>query len=116
MRRPRRRPVYYTVSAMYDGTVLAARPIRKPTARSMKDVGSKLGADNVCIEWLDNYVGAFKSDDEGRFRFFDIMANRLNTRRAIRELIQPQVEVVQQELAAIREQLAQIESRLNDKI
>ncbi len=115
MRRKQRKPVYYTVTGLNDGTVMAAYPVRKPAARIMKRDGQKLDADNVCREFLGNYVGAFKFDDDGRFRFFDIMANRLNTRRAIRELILPEMQAVREEIAALRSDIRDRVATLSER-
>lgn len=55
----------------------------------MKRDGDRLDEDNVCKDFMGSYVGSFNFDGPGRFRFFDIMANRLNVRRAIREIALP---------------------------
>jgi len=49
-----------------------------------------------------NYVGTFDMQDPGRFRFFDLLANRLNTRRAVREIVTPELEALQKEVAELR--------------
>lgn len=115
MPRNRRRPVYYTVSSLNDGTVLAARPVRKPTDRVMKRDGQKLDEDNVCRDFMGSYVGSFKGDDPGRFRFFDIMANRLNMRRAIRELALPEIQVLQAEVQGLREEVRALTATLSER-
>lgn len=111
----RRRPVYYTATSMNDGTVLAAYPVRKPAARIMKRDGDKLDDDGVCKEFLGSHVGSFDFNDPGRFRFFDIMANRLNTRRAIREIVEPSLTAIQGEVFALRNELRELRALLNDR-
>ncbi len=111
-RKRNRRPVYYTITSMNDGVVLSAYPVRKPASRIMKRDGDSLDEDNVCKEFAGSYVRAFKSDDPGRFRFFDIMANRLNMRRAIREVAMPKLEAVEAEVAALRIELAELKAML----
>ena len=115
MRRQRRKPVYYAVTGLNDGTVMAAYPVRKPAARIMKRDGQKLDADNVCREFMGNYVGAFKLDDPGRLRFFDIFANRLNARRAMRELILPEIQAVREEIAALRDEIRHLAATLSER-
>jgi len=107
-----RRPVYYTVTSMNDGTVLSAYPVRKPVARIMKRDGDRLDEDNVCKDFTGSYVGPFKFDDPGRCRYFDIMANRLNMRRAIRELTLPKLEAVEAEVVALRNDISELKAML----
>ena len=111
----RRKPVYYTASSMNDGTVLAAYPVRKPAARIMKRDGDKLDDDGVCKEFVGSYVRSFDFNDPGRFRFFDIMANRLNTRRAIREVVLPELKVIQAEVAALRDEVRELKTVLSQR-
>jgi hypothetical protein len=115
MRRKRRRPVYYSASSMNDGTVLAAHPIRKPADRIMKRDGDRLDADGVCQEFVGSRTNSFRFDDPGRFRFFDLMANRLNTRRAIRELVQPQLESLHAEVADLKAQVQELVTLLSSQ-
>ena len=57
----------------------------------------------------------FTSDDPGRFRFFDIMANRLNMRRAIREVALPKLEAVEAEVMALRNEISELKAMLFEK-
>lgn len=102
MRRHKRKPVYYSASSMNDGTVMAAYPIRKIPERIMKRDGYALDEDGVCREFMGSYVKSFDMNDPGRLRFFDIFANRLNTRRAIREIAVPEIKALRQEVADLR--------------
>jgi hypothetical protein len=52
MRRQRRRPRYYYASSLFDGTVLAAYPIRKPAPKIIKRDNLKIDEDGVCGESL----------------------------------------------------------------
>jgi hypothetical protein len=81
----------------------------------MKRDGQKLDEDNVCRDWMGSYVVSFRSDDPGRFRFFDIMANRLNMRRAIRELALPQIQTIQAEVKDLREQVRALTAMLTGR-
>jgi hypothetical protein len=115
MSKRRRRPVYYTLISMNDGTVLSAYPIRKPASRIMKRDGDRLDADYVCKDFMGSHIGSFKFNDPNRFRFFDIMANRLNTRRAIRELALPEIQALQAEIAGLRNEIGQLRSMIWSK-
>ena len=111
MRRPRRRPVYYSAMSLNDGTVLTAYPMRKPGPKRMKQDHLKIDADSVCEEWLSPGWELSDSYNEVRFRFQNILATKLNIRRAIREMILPVLTDMQQEIAALRAQLDRIEGR-----
>lgn len=114
-RKHRRRPVYYAVTSMNDGAVLSAYPVRKPASRIMKRDGDRLDEDNVCRDFTGSYAGAFTSDESGRFRFFDILANRLNMRRAIREVVLPTLEAVEAEVMALRNEISELKALLFEK-
>ena len=116
MRRPRRRPIYYSTIALRDGTVLSAYPQRKPAQRIMKRDGIRIDADNVFRE-ID-ISGDFMSDanNQGRTRFQDIVANRINLQRTIRELVLPRLETVESQVAEIKTQLDRIEGLLKSLI
>ena len=115
MRKQRRRPAYYMAVSESDGTVLSAHPIRKIPDRIMKRDGQQLDEDGVCKEHLNSHVGSYDFDDPGRFRFFDIMANRLNMRRAVREIAVPEITALRSEVAELREQIRQLTAALAGK-
>lgn len=112
MRRPRRRPMHYTAQTLYDGTIIAAYPIRKPVPKIIKRDNLKIDEDGITNDLMD--AGKHISDwqNETRFRFQNILANRLNTRRAIRELVLPELSEVRDQVASMKEQLDRIESIL----
>ncbi|MCC7408386.1 MAG: hypothetical protein IT442_09950 [Phycisphaeraceae bacterium] len=115
MRRQRRRPVYYTVISDNDGTVLAAYPIRKIPDRIMKRDGQRLDEDGVCKEFMGSRVRSCDVNDPGRTRFFDIMANRLNARRAVREIAVPEIKALRDEVTELRKQVRQLTEFLSRK-
>jgi hypothetical protein len=112
MRRQRRRRVHYTGTEVSDGTVLAAYPSRKPSKRTMKERGWKIDDDGVCIKASDSWIGEFHVTDPGRLRFFDIIANRLNMRRSIREIALPKIEALQKEIHELKDEVRQLTSFL----
>jgi hypothetical protein len=107
MRRPRRRPIHYMVSALHDGTVTSALPIRKPSKQQFKQERHRVDPDGVTIESASSGRQYANVDDPGRVRFIDLMASNLNTRRAIRELVLPRIEEV---LAEVRRLHARIDA------
>ena len=115
MRRPQRRPMYYWASSLLDGTVLGTFPMRKPLPKVIKREHLKIDEDGICKESLD--PGKWLCDDtrSNRFRFQDIVANRHNTRRAIRELALPELAAIREEVAAMRSQLDRIERLLGER-
>ena len=112
MREIRRRPIHYSVSCLHDGTVLAAYPIRKPSARILKRDGRRIDDDKVCVEFPGSGMELSDVRNETRTRFQDILANALNTRRAIRALLSPELNSLADEIAQVRSQLAQIVERV----
>jgi len=78
MRRQRRRRMHYRASSLFDGTVLAAYPIRKPTPKTIKRDKLRIDEEGVAIEWLGAGREVSNVQHENRFRFMNIIANRLN--------------------------------------
>jgi hypothetical protein len=93
---------------MNDGTVMAAFPIRKPPERKMKERGWRMDKDGVCEESRGSYLRRIDFNDPGRIRFFDIMANRLNTRRSIREIVLPEIKALQNEIQELRREIREL--------
>ena len=112
MRRQRRRHMHYSVHCLYDGTVIAAFPVRKPIPKVIKRDKIRIDEDGVCREWAD--AGKELSDvrNDARMRFQNIIATRLNTRRAIREIVSPQLLRLQEDIDNIWSQLDEIRGLL----
>lgn len=112
MRRPRRRAMYYSASSLHDGTILAAHPMRKPAPRIMKRDGMRTDDDGVTQEF--SRAGRELSDwnNETRMRFQDVVANRLNTRRAIRDLVLAPLAEMKTEMATLRMEIARLTQAL----
>ncbi len=49
-------------------------------------------------------------------RFQDIIANRLNTRRAIRDLLLPAINEMQNELAELKAEMAELKAALREAV
>lgn len=108
MRRPRRRKMHYYASSLHDGTVIAAFPIRKPAARILKRDGFRIDADGVATEFTRNGRELSDCRNETRCRFQNIVATSLNTRRAIRDLILPELAALHEEVANLRAEIADL--------
>lgn len=115
MRRPRspKRPMHYLVRRLNDGTVLAACPIRRPAPRIMKRDGLRVEADGITR--VHSGAGKELSDwnNETRFRFQDIIATNLNTRRAIRELVLGPLIELRKEMAELRAEVDRLHGLLS---
>jgi hypothetical protein len=74
--------------------------------------GTRIDDDLVCQE-LHYGSHDFKQwEVEQRVRFSDILANRLNMRRAIRELVLPELATMQQSLAELSARFDRVEAAL----
>lgn len=111
MPRPRRRPTYYHVSCLRDLTVLGAYPVRKPTPHMLKRDRRRIDEDNVCAEFETAGDNLRDVNNDTRTRFQDIVANALNVRRAIRELVLPRLLELESQVADLRARLDRIEHR-----
>jgi hypothetical protein len=113
MPRERRRPIHYTVIMLRDGTVISAIPVRKPAARILKRDGDRIDPDGVIREYATAGIeyGTTCPLDE-RPRFLDIFATNLNTRRAIRALVLPELAGLREEVRGLRAQLDRIEEKM----
>jgi hypothetical protein len=111
MARPRYRPTCYEAICLRDGTVLSAIPIRKPADRLLKQCKETIDVDNIIELWRTSGT-EYRSADDSRFRFFDLMANSLNTRRNLRGLVLPRLQAIEQRLVDIETCLRRIEARL----
>ncbi|OHB80436.1 MAG: hypothetical protein A2Z25_01670 [Planctomycetes bacterium RBG_16_55_9] len=114
MRRQKRRPIHYAAAkSLHDGTILAAFPVRKPAPKTIKREKIRIDEDGVCHEYAS--AGKELSDvyNETRMRFQDIIATRLNTRRAIREMVLPCLVKLECDVNEIRAQLNRIQELLS---
>jgi hypothetical protein len=115
MRRQKRRQVTYTTFALHDGTVVLGCPKRKPTPRTLKAEGIGIDEDGVCREWIEGTKEFSDLPLESRIRFQSVIANRLNTRRVVREMIVPHLIKLQADVEALRGQIGQIQGSLTNR-
>lgn len=107
--------MHYTVHSLHDGTVLAGYPVRKPIPKMIKNNRLTIDQDGVCREWADSGNELFDKCNENRMRFQGIVATRLNTRRAIRELVFPKVQELQNQMNVLHEKIDQLKEMLASK-
>ena len=112
MRRQKRRPIYYLAICLPDGTVNAAYPVRKPIPKTIKREKLRIDKDGVCKEMVDTGKELSDVHNESRMRFQDIIATRLNTRRAIREMVFPYLIKLQKDMDDVRNKLDHIQQLL----
>lgn len=116
MRRQKRRPLYYYAHCLYDGTIVASFPIRKPAPKAIKQDNIKIDEDGVCDRgWYTAGKEYSDVNAENRFRFQDIMTNRLNTRRAVREMIFPYLKKLQKDIDEVNRKLENIQHLLENQ-
>ena len=112
MRPTRQRPMHYEASVLHDGTVLAACPMRKPTSRWVKTSGARVEEDGVVTFGGTAGRELGDPDNDRRFRFQDVIANNLNGRRALRELVLPVLGELRKEVAALRAEVMALRTAL----
>ncbi|QDT05333.1 hypothetical protein K227x_37330 [Rubripirellula lacrimiformis] len=105
-RKPRRRMVHWVTFGFNDGSVIACAPERKLSSKRIKEERIYVCPDGVQREYMHKPNELCTWSLEQRIRSCDILSNRLNTRRAIRELVLP-------EIAALADTLQRIEKRLD---
>ena len=115
MQRQKRRPMHYSAHCLHDGTVIAAFPVRKPIPRTIKQEKLRIDEDGVCREWAGTGKELSDVSNESRTRFQDIIATRLNTHRAIREMVCPYLLKLQKDMDDVRNQLDHIKRLLKDQ-
>ncbi len=112
MRRQKKRPMHYKSFCLHDGTLILASPIRKPHSKTIKQENLKIDEDGVWHQWPMLSKEFSGLSIENRRRFQDIIATRLNTRRAIREMMFPQLLKLQKDIDDVRNKLDLIQRSL----
>ncbi|RIK76946.1 MAG: hypothetical protein DCC67_13270 [Planctomycetota bacterium] len=111
-RKVRRRPVHYVTTNYHDGAVVACHPDRKPSDRKLKEDGLRIDDDLVFREFTYGSGEFAQWEVDFRIRVSDLLANRMNMRRTVRELVLPELANIQAALADLGDRLARIESAL----
>ena len=106
----RKRPVYYKVFAMKDGTVLLALPGRKPSKASLYK-RERIDEDGI-YRWYVHNNRDYMTMRDWNSKPFETIANCLNFRRALRAQVEPKLDELQEQVAALKQQLDRIEEKL----
>jgi hypothetical protein len=106
------RPVYYVATSYRDGAAVACHPQRKPSDRKLKQDGDRVDPDLVFREYHYGSDEFSRWELDFRVRCSDLLANRLNMRRAAREIVLPKLDELDSKLQALHKQLQRIESLL----
>ncbi len=115
-RKPRRRMVYSYTFGFHDGAVIGAGPNRKPSEKRVKSDGLWIDDDSVFQEYLYSPTDWCSWEPEKRTKTVEVLANRLNTRRAIRELVLPELRSLHQSIELLRDQLDRIERKIDQDV
>lgn len=102
------RSMHYLVRELRDGTVIGAFPIRKPSPAELRKVGRPIDADGVAEAHFGSVREMVEVSDETRTRQQDLIAANLNTRRAIRSLVLPELVALHEEVADLRAEIAKM--------
>lgn len=106
-KKKRGRPVHYTTFTYVDGAAWTCTPTRKPKQEKVAS-----DADYVVNELLSSAKDFHDESDAIRARISDILATRINSRRAIREIAMPSLARIEASLLALHERLERIEQAL----
>jgi hypothetical protein len=110
--KPRRRDVYSIAFVFPDGSAFSCGPNRKPSSKRLKDDAAFVDEDFVFKEYKYGPDEWAAWPDDQRRELGQTMAIRLNTRRSIRELVLPELKIIQDSLQLITTRLDSIEQRL----
>lgn len=91
------------------------RPIRKPTPKIIKRDKLKIDEDGVSCRWPGAGKELSDVSNETRMRFQDIIANRLNTRRALREIVCPYLIKLQKDMEEMHKKLDHIQQLIKNQ-
>jgi hypothetical protein len=108
-RRTSRRDVHYVTFIFADGAAVTCTPTRKPSKKKIKNERIHIDADHVVREFRYSPKEFDHASDEVRVRMSDLLANRLNMRRTVRELVLPPLTSIQSSLHALEARIGRIE-------
>jgi hypothetical protein len=114
-RKKKRRPVHYITFGFPDGAAVACSPARKPSGRKIKDEGISIDVDCVIRDYRYSSKSFECADVSQRVRMSDLLSNRLNMRRTVRELVLPCLANIVATLRSIEERLERIEASSEHK-
>lgn len=108
-RKPKRRMVCSFTYGFHDGSVIACGPETKPSERKIKEEGIYICPDGVMREhYYSPSTWPVGTSDKERRNISLTLANRINTRRAIRELVLPELEAIQKSLEILHQKVNEL--------
>ena len=113
MRRPPRRLMHYTSLTLHDGTVLSAWPIRKPPPSVLKRQCIPVDPEGVLHEYARAGKEISDVNNNERWRPQTVLAMNLNVRRALRDIVLPELAEALEKMQSLQGQLDRIEALLN---
>jgi hypothetical protein len=111
-RKTRKRAIHYVTFIFADGAAVACTPTRRPSKKRIRDEGIHIDADHVVREYKYSSKEFDLASDRQRIRMADLLSNRLNGRRTIRELVLPVLANIETALGSLSERLERIERTL----
>ncbi len=91
------------IFGFHDGAVIGAGPNRKPSDKRVKGDELWIDDDGVFQEYRYSPTGWHSWEPEKRAKTAEILANRLNMRRAIRELVLLELRSLHQSIELLRD-------------
>lgn len=107
-----RQPAHYVVISYTGGAAITCTPHRKPSKRRIKEDRVSIDDDLVISEYAEKVDEFHDLGVEARGRLSDLLANRINMRRAVRELVLPILTNIENSLSSIHERLERVEQAL----
>lgn len=105
----KKKPVHYTSFSFNGGAAFSVSPARKPyTKKGKQSYFTQEDPDLVCVEFFEGPEYAVDLTDEYRQHVSGILANRINTRRALRELVLPELESLRKSVAELTAKIDQL--------
>lgn len=101
------KPAYYTVFDLKDGTITSAVQTRKPLKSQLRP-RERVDVDGIWRSYKWTAKNFYGEQDRKVIISQLAMAGRLNTRRAIHELVEPRVERIEMKLEMLTKQLERI--------
>jgi len=107
------RPIHYVSFSLPGGACFFASPDRKPYAKKGKNSFLHQDDPDLVGTEFETKLADYHAFPEATVqRGGPVLANRINTRRAIRELVLPELKLIQDSLQLIAARLDSIERRL----
>jgi hypothetical protein len=102
---------YYSVHALRDGTIVLAVPTRKPT--KTKESKPSIVDDGIWRWFLEDGDTPNRFGDRGKVAWYSAVTNSLNTRRVIRQQVEPKLVELIDRVEAMQKQINRLEEKID---